>query len=118
MADFDNSVLQQDQGRMAHLEMNTQNLHNQMQQMANEVHLMREQLQRPPSFSSSPPPLDAILTYPPLPPSRASPLNFLPLNCAYANSWVQITTFTTTLHPRSSMRVVYFWARRASGMSP
>ena len=55
MADFDNSILQQEQDRMAHLEIENQNLHNHFQQMANESNYLRNQVQRPPPQISIPP---------------------------------------------------------------
>ena len=55
MADFDNSVLQQEQDRMAHLETENQDLRIRFQQMANGWIFLRNQVQHPPpQFPTSP----------------------------------------------------------------
>ena len=55
MADFDNGVLQQEQDSMAHLETENQNIQNHFQQMAIDLHYLRNQVQHPPP--QLPPPL-------------------------------------------------------------
>ena len=80
MADFDNSVLQQEQDRMAHLETENQNLQNHFQQMTNEINILRNQVQQSSFQLPSPPHLLG-----PLPLVTSAPIVSVPNPhlCAY-----------------------------------